>query len=118
MSISSEIQRISGKISDSFDAVVAKGGTVTTRKIADLPTAIETISGGTPATKYGASVDALLGDVDANGVLQAPTGAGDLVFNGVELVKSSRRMCCKFYCASGITSITFPDLKSIGKCPA
>lgn len=52
MSISSEIQRISGKVSDSFDAVVAKGGTVTSRKIADLPTAIGTISGGGSTDEY------------------------------------------------------------------
>lgn len=52
MSISSEITRISGKVSDSFDAVVAKGGTVTSRKIADLPTAIGTISGGTVPVSY------------------------------------------------------------------
>ena len=49
------------------------------------------VGGGEPVakTKYGASVDTFLGDVDGNGVLQAPTAETALDFSGVKEILAS-----------------------------
>lgn len=66
--------------------------------------------GGTGAnTKYGATVDTFLGDVDANGVLQIPTAQTDLVFDGVTDLASSA-LQYKFYRNPTISSASFPQL--------
>lgn len=46
MSIQSEIMRIKTLVTDSYDAVVEKGGSKGTGKLANLPSAIRAISGG------------------------------------------------------------------------
>lgn len=57
------------------DAIVSKGVSVadadTFRSYADKIGQIQ--AGGSSATKYGVSIDNILGDVDENGVLQKPT---------------------------------------------
>ena len=65
--------------------------------------------GGGASTKYGATVDTFLGDVDASGVLQAPTGQADLVFDGVTDLASSA-LQYKFYYNPAISSASFPQL--------
>lgn len=62
-------------------------------------------------TKYGANISTLLGDVDANGVLQFPTEQSDLVFTGVEDI-GSNVLEYKFS-NSFIKSASFPDLTDI-----
>lgn len=69
--------------------------------------------GGGSSTKYGASIDNFLGDVDANGVLQAPSGeATNLVFTGVKGIGSGL-LNEKFYRVMNIASVSFPDLESV-----
>lgn len=72
------------------DAIVAKGVTVadtdTFRSYADKIGQISGGGGGAPATKYGISIDNLLGDVDENGMLQKPTWTGVLDLTGVAKV--------------------------------
>ena len=68
------------------NAVIAKGVSVsdtdTFRSYADK---IGQISGGSaPATKYGVSIDNLLGNVDGNGVYVPPTEQPHYVFTGVK----------------------------------
>lgn len=74
------------------------------------------VSGGA-SSKYGATVDSFLGDVDANGVLQPVTAQTNLVFTGVEYVPSYA-LYYRFYKNSGITSVSFPDLTSMNKAYA
>lgn len=67
-------------------------------------------SGG--SEKYGATVDNFLGDVDASGVLQAPTAQTDLVFDGVTDIGANILQ----YFAYGnkyINSASFPNLTQI-----
>lgn len=62
--------------------------------------------------KYGADINAILGDVDANGVLQAPTEQVDLVFTGVEDL-GEKALAYKFYKNTILKSISFPDLVTV-----
>lgn len=66
-------------------------------------------SGG---TKYGASIDNILGDVNANGVLQRPTEECNLVFTGVKDVADSGLQYCLYH-QDTIKTITFPDLTEV-----
>ena len=70
-------------------------------------------SGGS-STKYGVSIDNMLGSVDSNGVLQVPDNiAGDIVFTGVKDV-SNYLLSYKFTRNSNLAcSVSFPDLETI-----
>ena len=71
---------------------------------------VGTMSGGGGAsTKYGATVDTFLGDVDASGVLQIPTAQTDLVFDGVTDL-ANFALQYKFYNNPTISSASFPQL--------
>ena len=65
--------------------------------------------GGSIATKYGATINTIFGDVDAEGVLQYPTEEKDLIFTGVKELLTNG-LAYKFY-KSAITSVSFPDLE-------
>lgn len=73
--------------------------------------------GGGSSTKYGASVDSFLGDVDANGVLQAPNRETNLTFTGVEDV-AEKAMQYRFYGVSNVTSVSFPNLTTLSNSAA
>lgn len=73
-------------------------------KIADIP------AGG--GSKYGLTIDDVLGDVDANGVLQFPSGTGAFTANDIVEIPLSG-MSSKFY-NSGITRVSMPNLQSVG----
>jgi len=73
--------------------------------------------GGGSSTKYGATISTFLGDVDSNGVLQAPSEAADIVFSGVEDV-DSHALIYAFGCGENATrlkinSVQFPDLTAV-----
>lgn len=69
-------------------------------------------SGGS-STKYGATIDNLLGDVNASGVLQPPSsGLGSITFTGVNDVASSA-LSHRFCENDSIGSVTFPDLTTV-----
>ena len=79
--------------------------------------------GGGSSTKYGATISNFLGDVDANGVLQAPTWNMDLVFTGVKKVDSAIALSFPRRVTSNgsqpiaatpiIRSVSFPDLEEV-----
>ena len=75
MTIASELTKLNTNLTNSYTAVSGKGGTLPQAQNFDnLATAISSIpSGGGGSSKYGATIDTLLGDVNANGVLQKPT---------------------------------------------
>ena len=69
-------------------------------------------SGGS-STKYGATIDTLLGDVNASGVLQPPSsGLCSLTFTGVNDI-ASNALTYRFCKNNSIGSVTFPDLTTV-----
>lgn len=71
-----------------------------------------TMESGGSAEKYGATVSTILGDVDASGVLQAPTRKTDLVFDGVTDL-AMNALYYRFYESSTIHSVSFPQLVQV-----
>lgn len=114
MSIASAITAAQGRVADCYTAISNKGGTLpVTQNLSNMPATIASIpSGG--STKYGCTVDNLLGDVDANGKLQAPSDlSGNLTFTGVEDV-NEYVLYYKFYrCKNLKQGVGFPDLVSV-----
>lgn len=101
------------------DAIVAKGVSVAdTDPFSSYAGKIEQISGGgAPATKFGVSIDNLLGNVDAEGVYSPP--AEGFVFNGTGIKTFSRSGVSQGYGAYSFfgknwTRVDCPDLISIG----
>lgn len=73
-----------------------------------------TYTGGGSASKYGCTIDNLLGDVDVNGVLQMPANtSGDIVFTGVkDLVDYG--LYYKYPNNTNLThGVSFPDLENV-----
>ena len=68
-----------------------------------------TMESGGSSEKYGATLDTFLGDVNASGVLQAPTGQADLVFDGVTDL-ANFALQYRFYNNPIIHSASFPQL--------
>ena len=65
--------------------------------------------GGGSSTKYGVSLDGLLGDVDENGVLQAPTEYIDFVGRGIKSV-GANALENKFCSNQRLRTFSMPDL--------
>ena len=64
-------------------------------------------------SKWGVGVDAVIGDVDANGVLQAPSGSCELYSEDIREIPEDGwrgRMMGR----STVTSVILPNLTSIG----
>lgn len=97
-------------------AIVAKGVTVsdtdTFRSYANKIGQIQA-GGGEPATKFGASVDTWLGDVDENGTLNKTTWTGALNFAGVKTIGAGVLQYA-FYYNKRITSVDLSSLQSVG----
>lgn len=68
-----------------------------------------TYGGG--SSKYGATINTFLGDIDANGVLQAPSEQSDVVFTGVTDIVAYALYYKFSYCT--IKSISFPNLTTV-----
>lgn len=71
-------------------------------------------SGGGSSEKYGISLDSLLGDVDANGVLQAPTNTSlEFVSDEIQSIQSAASL--SFLKGSKqLTKIDLPNLTTVG----
>lgn len=81
-------------------------------------TGLGTVNVNVPVEKYGASISCLLGDVDADGVLQAPTEKVDLVFSGVKKIGEGDSIIFPKTFESPnylqiIKSASFPDLEEV-----
>ena len=96
-------------------AIVDKGVAVTDdTPFSGYAAKIGEISGGGGATKYGLTIDAVLGDADANGALQVPTGAYTLNFSGVvDLGANALSETFNGSLGKVIQSIAFPDLTAV-----
>lgn len=69
--------------------------------------------GGGASTKYGATVDNFLGDVDSTGKLLAPTAQTDLVFDGVTDIGNKALYFFSYQCPRKIKSVSFPHLTTV-----
>ena len=88
MSVADEITRIKGNIASAYTAAGAKGATIPdVQNSANLAGCIDTITGGggepVNKTKFGASIDNLMGGVDEDGNYILPTERFDAIFDGV-----------------------------------
>lgn len=102
-------------VTASYTAVSNKGGTLpATQNLANLATAINSIpSGGGGSSKYGCTIDNLLGDIDANGVLELPTVTSNgLDFSGVVDI-GHYGLYYKFSHTKLGCSVSFLDLETI-----
>lgn len=94
------------------DAIVAKGVSVAdTDPFSAYPAKIGEISGGAPATKFGASLDSLLGVV-VDGVLQKSTEPTALNFAGVTEI-GSFVLQYAFFGRTNITSVNLSSVQSV-----
>ena len=64
------------------------------------------------SSRFGATLDTFLGDVDSNGVLQAPSAETNLVFSGVTDL-GDNALAYVYRNSSGIKSLAFPNLGKI-----
>lgn len=98
------------------DAIVAKGVAIsdsdTFRSYADKIGQIESGGSGAPTTKYGVSIDNLLGNVDAEGVMIIPRTPFEIKAVGVKVI-GPHAMQYKFYSLSNITSADFSSVETI-----
>ena len=126
MSIATAIQNAQQKVAAAYTAVSSKGGTLPqTQDLNNLSTAINSISGGGggETSKYGASINAYLGSVDENGVMQEPVGEPlELVFTGVKVINNTRSINVPTgrFARGNVTthwqivkSASFPDLEEV-----
>lgn len=129
MSIVDEITRIKNCVKSAYTNCRNKGATLPAiQNITNLPDTISAISGSVNS-KYGLVMDNILGNVNANGELQAPI-SGELIANGIKKIDNAA-LAYKFcnyidkdhYYEEyeiftnrnvGIESILFPDLEYIG----
>ena len=115
MSIASEITRITTNIANAYTSCNNKGATMpVTQNSANLATCIDSIptGGGGSSTKYGVSMDSIIGDVNASGVLQQPSVNGNYVFTGVKDIAITGLQYVG-YQKKAIVSVSFPDLENI-----
>jgi hypothetical protein len=98
------------------DAIVAKGVTVAdTDPFSGYAAKIGQISGGgAPATKFGTSIDNLIGDVDTEGNYIKPTEEFVLDLTGVKHVPSTG-FDYTFYIVKSITGVIADDVISVGQ---
>ena len=130
MTIAEEITRIKNCVKNAYVNCQNKGAILPeTKNIANLPSTISSINGNT-SSKYGLTMNNILGDVDENGELQEPI-SGELVANGIVKVDNAilAYKFCNYieqehYYDEGIENFTnrnvgfeiisFPDLEYIG----
>ena len=113
--ISDKLVRLNEVKQQIKQSIIDKGVTVADdTPFSGYATKIGEISGGggEPATKFGASVDTWLGNVDENGVLQATTWTGALNFAGVKRI-TSFGLVHAFYGCDGITSVNLGSLTTV-----
>lgn len=115
MSVSTEIQRIKGNIASAYTSASGKGATMpAVQNSANLAGCIDTITGGgepVAKTKYGVSIDDILGDVDENGAYVLPT-TFELKFSGCTTLSVAYCLYGRFG-GSTCTKAEFPDLQTI-----
>ena len=94
-------------------AIEAKGVSDVGDVLSDYATKIGQISGGGGSTKYGMTIDSVFGDVDQNGQLQQPSTSFSFSSNDIVSLPDYG-LYYKFYNNTGITSVSLPNLRTMG----
>ena len=92
------------------DAIRAKGVTGTMSPL-EMPAKVASIPSGGSSIKYGVDLDGMIGDVDANGVLQTPDPSQ---FSSTEIRSISDYALQYKFRKRPVTSVSLPNLTSIG----
>ena len=102
-----------GSTINNQDITITANGTYTADEgYTGIGTATVNVSGG--GSKYGATIEIFLGDVDANGVLQNPSSPVNITFNGVKNIAAatttSSVLFRRFQNLGSVGEVSFPDL--------
>ena len=100
------------------DAIISKGVEVTeddtfrsyVNKIEEIPTNI--VEEVVTSSKYGATMDNFLGDVDENGTYIAPSNPANIVFSGATNI-GEYALYRAFNYETPVESVTFPDVENL-----
>lgn len=96
--------------SDIANAIRAKGVTGTMTPL-QMPTKVSSI---TQSSKYGVSMDGLLGNVNGQGELQSPSTSFQFTSNDIVSIPSYR-LYGKFMKATTLTSVSLPNVTTVGE---
>lgn len=112
MSVKSELEKLRTNIDAAYDTVEEKGGTVPAqRTTANLVSSIKSITGG---SEYGVTVEAFVGQTDADGRYTAPSAPLEITFDGVKSVGSgAMRNYLRCDDKNRTASFSYPDLESV-----
>lgn len=112
MSIATEITRLQNAKASIKTSLENKGATIpSSTKLDGYSTIIDALPN---ATKYGISIDNIIGGVDNNGDLQQISGTFDLVLSGIQRIQQNNVLQYKFSYNPAIKSVSFPDLVNVG----
>lgn len=112
MTIASEIQRVQTNIANAYTSLEAKGATMPdARNSANLASTIDSVSGGGGGanSRFGASLDSLIGSVDSYGNLTRSASEISFVGTGIKTVESYA-LLGKFANCTGLKTFSMPDL--------
>ncbi len=115
MAIAEKLEYLNGTKQAIKTAIQNRGVSVSdTDTFREYATKIGDIGETVDKTKFGANIDMWVGDVDANGVLQAPTWSGALNFSGVKRL-ADLALVNAFSYRENLTSVDLSSLQTVGK---
>ena len=114
MTIASEITRIKTNIANAYTSASGKGATLPdVQNSENLASCIDSITGGGSggsSSKYGATIDNFLGNVDESGTYIAPSTPANIVFSGATNI-GENALSKAFNYETPVESVTFPDVE-------
>lgn len=114
MSVATAITALQGRVEDAYDALEAKGATMpASRTSYNLSSTIGTIPSGGGSVYGISSITQLVGE-NVNGTLTPSQTPFALDMTGIKVIPNNG-LDSKFYYNKGLTSVSFPDLESVGE---
>lgn len=114
MTIASEITRIKTNIANAYSSASDKGATLPDVRNSDnLASCIDSISsGGGSLSKYGATIDNFIGNVDENGTYVASSNPANIVLSGATSI-GEYALSKAFNYVTPVESVIFPDVENL-----
>lgn len=115
MTIAEQITRIKNNIASAYTSAESKGATMPAEQNSEnLAITIDSITvGGGSSSKYGATLDNFLGNIEENGVLKVASSTITLNFNGVTDIQGYALRHLFRGTWGTINSVSFPDLTTL-----